>query len=88
MYVCCRYVYILTLYEQSMNHIFLNKRGGPRCYAKSPTARDIFVCMYIGMYIDVYIKLFYQDETASAQRANAVLSGESNHFCWMLPQAI
>ena len=26
----------------SINHIFLNKKGRPRCYAVSPTVQDMF----------------------------------------------
>ena len=32
-----------SMYEQSMIHIFINKRKGrPKCFAKSPTAQDAF----------------------------------------------
>ena len=54
MYICCEYVWdtlILVLYtctsvSQSANHqwsiSFWRKKSRPRCYAKSPTARDMF----------------------------------------------
>ena len=31
-------IYLGTIYEQSMNHVSLNKKGRPRCYGKSTTA--------------------------------------------------
>lgn len=30
------------MYEQSMNSIFLNKKGWPKCYAKSPAVQGAF----------------------------------------------
>ena len=30
------------MYEQSMNYNFLNKKGWPKCYTKSPAVQDAF----------------------------------------------
>ena len=45
----------------------------------------IYVYIYICMYITVYVKLCSPDLTASAQRVNAVLSGECNLFVGCYP---
>ena len=33
---------VFSVQEQSMNHIFLNKKGRPRCYTKAPTWRMLY----------------------------------------------
>ena len=38
--VCHSHIMLSIVHEQSVNHISLNKKGRPRCYAKSPTAQD------------------------------------------------